>query len=244
MATSLDITPLIRSLERRDTLSDAEKAVLARGPWRLKTYAAGAEIVAQGSEPKESCVILEGITGRVIRLSDGRRQITALHVPGDFVDFHALLLRVMDHGVEALTPMTTAWIGHNTLRQISEDHAHLFRTLSTLSEIDGAIQRAWIACLGRRSATANLAHLFCELYLRLELTGAAANFSFAFAVTQSTIADALGLSSVHVNRVAQELRGWGLITWERHGVTILDWDRLVAFAEFDPTFLNLKHERR
>jgi CRP-like cAMP-binding protein len=242
--TAVDVSSLFKVLERRDDLSDDEKAVLAEGPWRVRDYAPGDEIVAEHSEPKESCLILSGITGRTVSFPDGRRQITAFHITGDFVDLHAMMLKVMDHNVVAFTSAKMAFIGHEVLRRISETQPHLLRLLSTIVAIDGAAQRVWIACLGRRSAEAHLAHLICEMFVRLEIVGLTSEWSFEFPVTQSMLADAVGLSVVHVNRTLMDLRRSGMVTWERQTVTIKDWQRLNRLAEFDPTFLNLRKQPR
>ncbi|MBZ9857515.1 Crp/Fnr family transcriptional regulator [Mesorhizobium sp. CA13] len=239
-----DISALFKVLERRDDITPGDRAILEDGPWRTRDYEVGDEIVAEHSEPKESCVIVAGITGRTVTFADGRRQITALHIPGDFVDLHAFLLHVMDHNVVALAPARMAFIGHDTLRRITDSHQHLFRVLSTVLAVDAAIQRVWIACLGRRSAGAHLAHLICEMFLRMEVVGMTRGRSFEFPVTQSMLADTIGLSIVHLNRTLMELRRADLITWERKVVTITNWDRLARAAEFDGTYLNLRKEPR
>ena len=121
---------------------------------------------------------------------------------------------------------------------------HLARLLWLSTVVDGAIQRAWISCFGRRTAEKHLAHVICELYLRMEIVGAASENHFDFPVTQAVLSDVLGLSTVHVNRIIQELRASGLIHWERGKVRILDFERLARLAEFDPTYLSLRVEPR
>ncbi|MBZ9894277.1 MULTISPECIES: Crp/Fnr family transcriptional regulator [unclassified Mesorhizobium] len=242
--SGFDLSVLFKVLERRDDLTVQDRAVLQDGPWRVRDYEVDDEIVVEHSEPKESCVIVSGITGRNVTFADGRRQITALHIPGDFVDLHAFLLHVMDHNVVALAPTRMAFIGHDTLRRITETHQHLFRVLTTVLAVDAAIQRVWIACLGRRSAEAHLAHIICEMFLRMEVVGLTREWSFEFPVTQSMLADTVGLSVVHLNRTLMALRRAGLITWQRKVVTITNWDRLARAAEFDATYLNLRKEPR
>jgi CRP-like cAMP-binding protein len=110
--------------------------------------------------------------------------------------------------------------------------------------VDGAIHRRWIVSIGRQSALEHAAHLFCEMFLRLQAVGLTEDDSFKLPLTQAELGDTLGLSTVHVNRVIQELRAEGLITWRGETVVITDWPRLQQIAEFDPTFLSLEREPR
>ena len=111
---NFDVTCLLASLEARDVLSEEERAVLISAPWRVRTFEPEEELVAEGSQPTESCLLLEGFCGRSILFEDGRRQITSLQVAGDFVDLHSLLLKVMDHDVIALTRIKAAFVPHDT----------------------------------------------------------------------------------------------------------------------------------
>jgi CRP-like cAMP-binding protein len=157
----------LRGLERRDSLSDDEINVIKDMPARPAAFAAGEEIVKEGSRQRESCLVTAGFAARSQSLRSGERQITAVHVPGDFVDLHSMLLKVMDHSVVALGACKVAFIPHETIKQITEQNPHLARLFWLSTTIDGAIQRTWITCLGRRSAEQHLAHLICELYIRL-----------------------------------------------------------------------------
>jgi CRP-like cAMP-binding protein len=210
----------------------------------VRSFAADEDIVREGDRPSESSLLLEGISCRYRLLSNGRRQITALHVPGDFVDLHSFLLKTMDHGVSAITPCRYALVPHEALRVITEKHPHLTRMLWLLTLIDAAIHREWITGMGRRSALGQAAHLLCELFRRLEAVGLTEGNTFRFPLSQSEIGDTLGLSAVHVNRVIQELRSGGLVNWRGDLVTIEDFDRLADVAEFDPTYLHLNREAR
>ena len=110
--------------------------------------------------------------------------------------------------------------------------------------IDAAVHREWLTAMGRRPANGHLAHLICELFLRLKVAGQAEGDTIQLPMTQAELGDALGLSTVHVNRVLQNLRGDGLVRWQGSSLTILDWERLQQLAEFTPTYLNLQHEPR
>jgi CRP-like cAMP-binding protein len=235
---------LIRKLEERDVLSAEEKEVLASALSRPRSVKADEDMVREGDRPSESILIVEGFASRYKVLQSGRRQITAIHVPGDFVDLHGFLLKKMDHAVGTLTPCTIATIPHDKLRDITERYPHLTRLLWLSTLVDSSIHREWLVAMGRRSAREHMAHIVCELFVRLELVGLTQGDTFQMPVTQAELGDTLGISTVHVNRVLQELRGEGLITWRGEKLTIHDFERLKEVAEFDPTYLSLSHEPR
>ncbi len=234
----------LRGLERRDSLSDDEIKVISELPSRPAVFAAGEEIVMEGSRPKESCLVTSGFAARSQSLRSGERQFTAVHVPGDFVDLHSMMLKVMDHSVIALGPCKVAFVPHEKIREVTERNPHLARLFWLSTTVDGAIQRTWITCLGRRSAEQHLAHLICELYVRLEAAGIASGHAYEFPVTQAQLGDVLGLSVVHVNRKLKELRSAGLVDWRDGKVGIPDFEGLARLAEFDPTYLSLRRESR
>jgi CRP-like cAMP-binding protein len=236
--------PLILNLEQRDRLSPEERQALENAFVRTSTVCRGEDIVREGERPAESKVLLEGFAARYKGLRNGKRQITALHVTGDFVDLHSFVLKPMDHAVLALTPCRLALVPHQALRDLTEQYPHLARLFMLSIALDGAIHRQWLAMTGKAMALSQTAHLVCELYLRLHAVGKADNNSLNLPLTQPELGDVLGLSAVHVNRTIQDLRRHGLLTWDRNKVEILDWGRLCDVAEFDPTYLNLNPEPR
>jgi len=235
---------LIRKLAQFDRLSDAERQLLEQAAVRQRAVAKGEDLVREGDRPSESLFLITGFAARYNLLRKGKRQITALHVPGDFVDLHSFLVKKMDHGVTAITACTVGVVPHDALRSISETQPHLTRLLGLNIAVDAAIHRQWIVSIGRQSALEHAAHLFCEVFLRLQAVALTEDYSFKFPLTQAELGDTLGLSTVHVNRVIQELRAEGLIAWRGETVTITDWPRLQHVAEFDPTFLSLESEPR
>ena len=238
------VAAFIAKLEQLDSLSREERSVLASAATAGRRVAAGQDIVREGERPKESTLLLSGFAARYNSFPDGRRQMTALHVKGDFVDLHSFLIHRMDHGVVALSDCTVCVTAHEALLAISERHPHLTRLLWLPTLIDSAIHRRWLVAMGRLAAAARFAHLLCELWRRLDTVDETEGYSFDLPLTQTQLADVLGLSLVHVNRVTQELRQQGLIQWRSRRLTILDWERLRALAEFDPSYLNLIEERR
>jgi CRP-like cAMP-binding protein len=235
---------LIRKLEVRDAVSDEEKRVLRDAVGAAREIPPDTEFIREGDRPAASTLVLEGYTFRSSTLVSGGRQITSIHVPGDFVDLHSLLIKEMDHGVTTLTRCKVALVPHTTLRRITETQPHLTRLLWLTTLIDAAVHRRWLTAMGRQSALAHTAHLLCELYCRQKEIGLVDQGSFPMPLSQAKLADALGLSAVHTNRVIQELREVKLIEWRGDRVKILDWDGLSRVGEFDPTYLSAQNEPR
>jgi CRP-like cAMP-binding protein len=235
---------LLLQLGQRDVLSAEERNLLVGAFTSERVVPAGQVIVAQGDRPSYSQLLVDGLAGRDKVLASGARQITALHVPGDFMDLHGFLLKSLAHGVVALSTCRLFQVTHETLRRITETSPHLARLLWLNTLIDGSVHREWLVAMGRRPADGRLAHLICELFVRLRIVGRTNGFEFHLPLTQSEIADILGLSVVHVNRTLQSLRRRQLIRWDGDNLQIEDWDRMVRVAEFDSGYLCLDNEPR
>lgn len=231
--------PLTAKLGRRAPLTAEEGRVLEALLSPPRIHEAGSELVRQGDRPGFSTLLLSGLCGRVTTLADGGRQITQVSVAGDFLDLHSFTLKTMDHGVVALNRSEATTVAHEDLRLLTETQPHLARLLWLETTIDAAIHRQWIVSLGRRTGLAQMAHLFCETHARLHAAGQASETGFAFAITQADLADILGMSAVHANRLLQQLRQEGLIHWTGRDLTLLKPDRLRAIADFDPVYLRL-----
>ncbi len=238
------VSPLLLKLQKHDQLSPDEQRVVEDLRSGVISFRPNDEIVREGDRPSFSSIVLNGWAGRVKTLPDGRRSILALHLSGDFVDLHSLLLRPMDHSVIALTACKIAKVPHDQLREVTERYPHLTRLLWLDTLVDAAIHREWMVGLGRRAAAAHLAHLLCELFLRCQAVSLTRGMVFDFPLSQPVLADVLGLSAVHVNRSLQELRQERLLTLEAGRLEILDWERLADRAAFDPAYLNMSIEPR
>ncbi|WP_407521833.1 Crp/Fnr family transcriptional regulator [Methylobacterium oryzisoli] len=238
--SSSPLHPLIRKLESIATLTDDEKQAVTSLPARSRTLEPRQEIVRDGDRPSQCCLLVEGWLYRSKTLGDGKRQILALHVPGDMPDLHSLHLPVLDHTLATLTRAIVAFIPHENMHELVTAHPGIAAALWRDTLIDAAIFREWITGLGRRDARARIAHLFCEMYVKLHAVGLAADQCCEFPLTQAEMSDALGLSTVHVNRTVQELRAEQLISWSGRSLQILDWTGLVAAGEFDPTYLHVQ----
>ncbi len=238
------VTALLLKLRRRDDVSLEEEETVVGLPGSPQRIAARQDLIKDGDRPTASTLLIEGFAARYKILEGGNRQITAMHVPGDFIDFQSFLLKDMDHGVTALTDCVAAKVPHAALRTVSETHPHLMRLFSLASLIDGAIHREWLVAMGGLLAPKQLAHLLCEIYQLLETVRLAVNFEFDFPITQIDLGDMLGLSAVHTNRAVQHLRHEGLITWSGHRVRINNWTQLAEYGQFDSRYLHLVREPR
>jgi len=231
---------LIRNLEIYGALSYEEKHALSNVIVRSKEIAADQDIVRDGDRPTECSVILEGLACRYKVLPSGKRQIMSFHIPGDICDLHGFLL-TMDHNIGTLTPSRVGFIPHKTIEDLLERFPRIARALWRITLVDGAVFREWMAGMGRRTAHGQVAHLLCEVMCRYKAVGLTDNYSLELHLTQAELGDALGLSTVHVNRVLQELRGEGLITLSGGTLVINEWERLRELGEFDSSYLHHLH---
>lgn len=236
-------TALIRKMQQFTRLSEADRSTLHRATdTRRRRFRAREDIIREGDNPEVIHVMLAGWACRYKHLEDGRRQIVAFFLPGDLCDLNVFILREMDHSIGTLTDVATAEIGRDSFDALIDGHPRITQALWWESLVTIAIQREWTVNLGQRDALERVAHLLCELYFRLKSAGLAGNGSCAFPVTQSDLADASGLSVVHVNRTLQELRQAGLIRLADRKLTILDLDRLKRTAFFDSNYLHLERD--
>jgi CRP-like cAMP-binding protein len=220
-------------------LSAEERQAIESLPANIRVLKPNQDIVRDGDKPSQCCLLLEGWAFRYKLIGEGRRQILSFHVPGDVPDLTALHIPSMDHSLAAFTKAKVAFIPHESLRELTVRFPNLAAVLFREALIEAAAFRQWIVALGRRSAYERVARLFCELYLKLEAVGLASMYSCHFPITQGELADAMGLSNVHVNRVLKEMRGNDLITLKGGAQVIHAWDKLVHAAEFDGTYLHL-----
>ena len=238
------IEKAILKLKARDAMSAEEEKVLRDAVTRFENIASDKIVVRAGEELNVSILLLEGLMCRYRDLRNGERQIMELHVPGDFLDLHSFLLKRLDHNVMSLVPCRIAMVPHGNLSAITESHPHLTRLLWLTTLIDAAIHREWLVSLGRRSAAGRIAHFFCEMHARLDVVGLADPAGFALRITQTDLAECLGLTSVHVNRTLRGLREDGLAIFRDGRVEMLDHEGLKRTAEFDPDYLQIESRPR
>ena len=234
----------LMKLRARDEIDAEEEAAIRGTVAECRTVRADRKVVHADVPLDFSTILLSGIACRYKDLKSGSRQITELHVAGDYMDLHSFTLKRLDHDVLALTECEIAVIPHDRLREITEALPHLTRVYWFATNLDAAIHREWALSLGRRTASSRTAHLFCELQARLGLVGLADEEGYALPLTQTDLAECLGLTSVHINRTLKELRERGLVEFRGGRVRILDRAGLEAEAEFDPAYLYLERRPR
>jgi CRP-like cAMP-binding protein len=230
--------PLIHKLERLVRLSPEERRAVEGLLFQVRSFEPRRD-VTHDEAPTQCCLVLTGWLCRYKMVDEGRRQIMALHLPGEIPDQQGLYLPTMDYSLCTLTMSTLAFIPHEGLRSVLSAYPRLGTALWRDVLVEGAILRQWVIGMGQRSAPGRIAHLFCELYARLEALGLAANHRYELPCTQYDLGDIFGLSTVHINRLLQDLRSAHLIELKGRSLALPDWDRLVHFAEFDPTYLFL-----
>lgn len=231
---------LLRKLRSIASLSaEDERAVMAL-PVTIARFEPQRDIVREGDRPSRSFLLASGFAVGSKVLSNGHRQITSLYVSGDVPDLQSLHLDIMDMSVIALVPCEVAFIEHSALRRLCEAHTRLSFALWRSTLIDAAIYREWIANVGQRPAVDRAAHLICEVMTRVRALGLATGHTTEFPLTQSELADALRMSTVHVSRVVRDLRAARLVEFKDKRLHVLDWDGLRELAGFDPTYLHLR----
>jgi CRP-like cAMP-binding protein len=238
VATTTPADALAAKIGLHTALGDEELAALRTLLTRPFSVAAGESLAAAG-DPLDVCtIVIEGLICRTKALPDGRRQILSLLVPGDLVDAEAIVLRRRDDELEAVSASTVAVVPQQRLAAVGQQHPRLREAFLREALIEAAIAREWVRNIGRRNAKEALAHLLCELHQRLDGVGRVFDGRFQFPLQQQQLADALGLSTVHLNRVFRELRGEGLIALERRWLTLTDIAALRRLAHFDPSYLH------
>ena len=231
-------------LEAFTRLSADDRAALSQVSRNFRYVDARRDVISEGDTPRHVHLVLDGWGCRYKQLPDGKRQIISIFVPGDFCDVNVYILRQLDHSIAAITRLKVAMITPEEMNWLTAERPRITQALWWHELVAAAVQREWTLNLGQRSAYERLAHLLTELYLRLQTVGRAHDGRCDFPLTQNDLADATGLTSVHVNRTLQELRRDGLIELERKQLQILDMERMIDSAMFNPNYLHLDHEGR
>jgi CRP-like cAMP-binding protein len=163
-------------------------------------------------------------------------------IPGDLSDQRIFVLTRMDHSIATLTAASVVTIPAQTMIDLTDGHPRIAGALWWNRLVEEAITREWVVNVGQRKALERVAHLICEMFVRARAVGLSDKLSFDLPITQTDLADTVGLTLVHTNRMLQNLRAEGLIAWTRHRLTILDFDRLMDLSMFNMNYLHLEHQ--
>lgn len=234
------VAALLRRLRAAADLCENDLEVLSSAVREVRRVRPRTVLIEEGDRPEHVHVVLDGFACRYKSLPDGNRQILAWLLPGEFCDLHVAILGNMDHTVATLSASTIGLIPQDQVEMIIDTSPALSRALWWAALVQEAVIREWLVGMGRRDAESRAAHLFCELHARLDAIGLVRDGAVDFPLTQGELADTLGLSAVHANRVVQGLRQQRLIAWKDRKIRFERLDALQDLAQFDPNYLHLK----
>lgn len=234
------LEPMVRKLGLWKELGADERAAVLALPHKVEILAPGDYVVREGQATTSSCLLLSGFAFRQKISRSGARSINAVHMQGDVVDLQNSLLGRADHSVQALTRATIARIPREAITATAFEYPGLGMAMWYDTLVDASIFREWILNIARRDAQTRIAHLLCEFGVRLESLGLSDRSSYEFPMTQEQLADACGLTPVHINRSLRDLEERGLITRTARYLCVADWSRLQQAAEFEMDYLHLE----
>jgi CRP-like cAMP-binding protein len=241
--SSLDKEPLarfLRELERYARLDKDDVRAILELPIRLRRLDPGAYLVREGDIPAHCCILIDGFAYRQKITGGGGRQILAICIPGDAMDFQNMFLDVSDHAVQTLNRAVVADIPREELQRLVLTRPAIGTAVMHMTLIEASIMREWVVNVGRRDSRERIAHILCEFAVRLEARGLAdEEKGFELPMTQEQLADATALTSVHVNRVLKALEAEGLIERHRRNITFVDWRALQEVGDFSRGYLHL-----
>jgi CRP-like cAMP-binding protein len=221
-------------------LDASDRAALARACDDIRTVSAGTELLRRDAPTNTLHILLDGWAARYKIMEDGGRFIPTLAVPGDVCDLDALRFSRLDYGVMMVSAGVVAVLPRERADALFATNPAVADAFWSLALAENSILMEWGASVGRRCASQRIAHLLCDLLVRLTVVGKAHGHSYDLPLTQEHIADALGLTNVHVNRTMQSLRSNQLVTVQHRRVTIHNWTALSASCGFRPDYLHLE----
>lgn len=237
------LEPLVEKLAYRSELDADDRSAILALPFTIKRMQRHQFIVRERELATHSCVMLSGYSVRSKVVSTGHRQILALQMKGEVVDLQNSMLKVADHSVQMLTEGEVAMIPRQAVVKLTLERPRIGHAMWIDTLVDGSIFREWIANVGRRDARARIAHLLCEFSLRLRVAGLGEENNYELPMTQEQMADATGLTAVHVNRTMKALEKEGLIKRsDPRSIRIGEWRLLAEIGDFDSNYLHLRND--
>ena len=235
------LEPLVEKLAYRAELNSDDRAAIRALPFALRTMERGQFVVRERDIAKQSCLMLSGYSVRSKHVATGDRQIVAIHMKGEMVDLQNSMLKVADHSVQMLTHGRIAMIPREEVVRLTLERPKVGHAMWIDTLVDASIFREWIANVGRRDARTRVAHLLCEFALRLKSAGLGQEATYELPMTQEQLADATGLTGVHVNRTLKALEKDGLIQRPTaRSIHIGDWHKLADAGDFDSNYLHMR----
>lgn len=228
----------IEKLQGFASLGAQDVAALAEATSAPRSIGARRDLIREGDQPGPVFVVLEGWACRYKVLPSGTRQVLAFLMPGDSCDLHVGLLAEMDHSIQTITPALVATIDRVKMDVIMDRHRAVAKAMYLAQLVDEGTMRAWITSMGRRASIERVAHLMCELYLRARNIGLITGPRLNLPLSQLLLADSLGMTAVHLNRILKELRLSGAMNLQRGSLEITDPTKLIQIAGFDENYLH------
>jgi CRP-like cAMP-binding protein len=233
---------LIRKLETHHKLEEPDRKGILALPHKLRSVESQSYLLREGDKPEKCAVLVSGFAFRHKLTGDGSRQILSIQIPGEAVDFQNMLLEQADHNVQMLTRGEVAEVPIAAFEQLANANANVARAMFISTLVEASTFREWTLNIGRRDARSRIAHLLCEFAVRLNAQGLKNENSYELPMTQEQLADATGLTSVHVNRVLKGLQADKLIERDRRAIRFPDWKRMRDTGDFNARYLHMPME--
>ena len=221
-------------------LSEADKAALLSIDGDIRDVQRGEDILVEGERPTHAVVVFSGLLQRYTMSPQGNRQIHSFYLPTDTPSLETLHIGVMDNNLAAVAPSRIGLVRHPELFRVMDAHPNVLALIWRETLIQASTFREWLMRNSQKLAHAQMAHLFCEIMTRARAAGLTQGDACDLQITQDDLGDALGMSTVHVNRTLMMLRAAGLVEFRGGKLRVIDWEKLVEIAEFDPTYLHLR----
>lgn len=229
---------LIRKLERLADLTHADRMAIDALPYLTRSVEPRACLVREGRAGTKFTLLTEGYACRQKTTGDGKRQILSFHIPGDILDLQHMYLDWADCNVESITSACIVSVAVSNIKELVRQHPNIAEALWRDGLIDASMLREQVLNVGRRRGLQRVAHMLCEFITRRRAADPLAPDAFELPMTQEQIGDAVGLTSVHVNRMLRTLRDDGVIVQEGRSVRVADWPRLIKIGDFYAHYLH------
>ncbi|WP_417611370.1 Crp/Fnr family transcriptional regulator [Parasphingorhabdus sp.] len=230
---------LLRRISYYADLDDVEQQVVMAIDGREQNYEKSTEVIDAGQEMDSVLIVQQGWAVRYKTLEDGRRQVLNVLLPGDTFDLQVLVAAEADHSVKTITDLTCLSVRPAEFRRLLTQSGKLTLAFWWMQVQEEAFLREQIVRNGKQTARERIVHFLLELYRRVLMTGAGTDEGFSVPLTQTVIADALGLSPIHTNRVLRQLERDGLLERTNGWIAFKDQERLADISQFDPSYFHL-----
>lgn len=230
---------MVETLAARTVIGGEDRTALLDLPYSIRSFEPGSYLVRDGDPSSHCQIMLDGFAIRHKINNDGLRQIVSIIISTDIIDSEGFYLPVPDYNIQTLTRCNIALVPITALRDLFLLHPSAGVAVFTNSLVEASRYREWMLNIGRRDARTRVAHLLCELAVRLSDRGLTPSRRYELPLTQEQLGDAVGLTSVHVNRTLKSLEKDGLIARNKRTIMLPEWDRLIKAADFNDRYLHL-----